>query len=214
VLMIGYAAITFHELRAYHLSNKQHKQPHHHHKNSSHSPNEIVANLPSPTPIVSPGTLSARSNPHAVLPTHIEFPRTPSLSTPVSKDDIEASQPSTMTHIKERYPNNHVTTKAHRPRRKQWSGNWDPMLLGIAAFQFVVFTYFIVSTELLLQWNPYQTDGNKWGFGQILALIVVIPSALAVVDAFSEHGFKRLHKKRTGRRGKSRQDSSATTDNV
>lgn len=84
------------------------------------------------------------------------------------------------------------------------------MLLGIAAFQFVVFTYFVVSTELLLLWNPYQIDGNKWGFGQILALIVIIPSALAVFNAFSEHGFKRLHKKRKGKRGKSKQESSAT----
>jgi len=41
------------------------------------------------------------------------------------------------------------------------------MLLGIAVFQFVVFAYFVVSTELLLQWNPYRIDGNKWGFGQV-----------------------------------------------
>jgi len=74
----------------------------------------------------------------------------------------------------------------------------------------VVFAYFVVSTELLLWWNPYQRDGNVWGFGQILALIVTLPSALAVLNAFSEHGFKRLHKKRKGKKGKSRQDSLAT----
>jgi len=96
------------------------------------------------------------------------------------------------------------------------------MLLGIAVFQFVVFAYFVVSTELLLQWNPYQIDGNKWGFGQvwgylpgvstmlktifqILALIVIIPSALALFSAFSEHGFKRLHKTRKGKPRKSKQ---------
>lgn len=41
------------------------------------------------------------------------------------------------------------------------------MLLGIAAFQAVVFTYFVVSSELLLRWNPHQAGGDVWGFGQV-----------------------------------------------
>jgi len=83
------------------------------------------------------------------------------------------------------------------------------MLLGIAAFQIVVFTYFVVSSELLLLWNPNQNDGEVWGFGQILALIVIIPSALAVFNAFRAHGFQRLHRKRKARKGKTRQPSPA-----
>jgi len=40
-------------------------------------------------------------------------------------------------------------------------------------------------------------------------LIVTIPSALAVFNAFSEHGFRRLHRRRKPRHGKSRQESPA-----
>jgi hypothetical protein len=80
------------------------------------------------------------------------------------------------------------------------------MLLGIAVVQVVIFTYFVVSSELLLLWNPHQGGGEYWGFGQILALIVIVPSALAVVNAFHEHGFKRLHRKRKAKRGKSKKD--------
>jgi len=37
-------------------------------------------------------------------------------------------------------------------------------------------------------------------------LIVIVPSALAVINAFHEHGFKRLHRKRKAKRGKSKKD--------
>jgi hypothetical protein len=167
VLTAGYAAITFHELRAYYMSYKQRKLPRHNWKNSSHSDDEKVANLPSPTTIPS---------------SHIELPRSSSLAIPISENGIEPSaQPSTLADPKDRYRRNRGATKAHRPRRKQWSGNWDPMLLGIAAFQFVVFTYFIVSTELLLQWNPYQIDGNKWGFGQVWSCLLMFYAIVHVV---------------------------------
>jgi hypothetical protein len=61
------------------------------------------------------------------------------------------------------------TQHRRRPKRRRWFADFDPMLLGIATFQAVLFTYFIVSGELLLQRNPSQ-DGDsigKWGFGQV-----------------------------------------------
>jgi len=203
ILTAGYAVVTFHELRAYYLSYKQRKLPRHHRKGSFNSSDDKVASTPSPTSTHNPSTLSP--------PPIISHAESSSLNVPTTDHIIQStSHSSTTTVPKDRHTKKSGSLKAHRPRRKQWSGNWDPMLLGIAAFQFVVFTYFVVSTELLLLWNPYQIDGNKWGFGQILALIVIIPSALAVFNAFSEHGFKRLHKKRKGKRGKSKQESSAT----
>ncbi|KAG5718543.1 hypothetical protein E4T56_gene13694, partial [Termitomyces sp. T112] len=70
------------------------------------------------------------------------------------------------------------TVAKRRPKRRRWSLDLDPMLVGIIICQVLVFTYFVVSTELLLQRNP-SNDGStgQWSFGQILALIVVIPSA-------------------------------------
>jgi len=160
VLIAGYAAITFHELRVYYLFHKQHKALQNH-------------------PIRG------------------------------SNRDSGSTEPSTTVYPEESYAENAgASKKTRRPRRKQWSGNWDPMLLGITAVQPIVFAYFVVSTELLLWWNPHQTDGKTWGFGQILALIVTIPSALTVFDAFSEHGFRPMQK-RKGKRGKSRQESLA-----
>lgn len=45
----------------------------------------------------------------------------------------------------------------------------DPMLVGILICQAVVFVYFIICTELLLQRNPsiYSSSDNEWGFGQV-----------------------------------------------
>jgi len=76
------------------------------------------------------------------------------------------------------------------------------MFLGIAAAQIIIFAYFVVSTEMLLLWNPYQSNGPTWGFGQILALIVVVPSGVSVFNAFRERGFKRLHRAQRSKRSK------------
>ena len=59
-------------------------------------------------------------------------------------------------------------SRSRRHRRHNWATNMDPMLLGIFIFQFIVFAYFIVSTELLLKHNP-QVDSSdrEWGFGQV-----------------------------------------------
>jgi len=162
LLTAGYVTVTFHELRAYYLSYKQGQLPRHHRKDSSNLPEEKVSSPASPTSMLSrsitfpqPTLNFNRSlNPIIPPPNHlVELPT--QLSTIISQTAADNQ------------PRNPVFVKVHRPRRKQWSGNWDPMLLGIAAFQLVVFTYFVVSTELLLEWNPYRTDGNKWGFGQV-----------------------------------------------
>ncbi|KAG6817945.1 hypothetical protein H0H87_012413 [Tephrocybe sp. NHM501043] len=92
------------------------------------------------------------------------------------------------------------TRGKRRPKRRRWSSDLDPMLVGIIICQVMVFTYFIVSTELLLKRNPSNDDSSaKWSFGQILALIVIIPSAFSLTGAISEHGVKRLSKRK--RRG-------------
>ncbi|KAJ7070889.1 hypothetical protein C8F01DRAFT_1108239 [Mycena amicta] len=86
-----------------------------------------------------------------------------------------------------------------RPRRRRWSHEVDPMLIGILLCQVAVFIYFVVSSELLLSYNAGASSSaqiEQWGFGQILALIVVLPSALSVVGAFKAHGLGRLSKRR------------------
>ncbi|KDR85479.1 hypothetical protein GALMADRAFT_234372 [Galerina marginata CBS 339.88] len=84
-----------------------------------------------------------------------------------------------------------------RPKRRRWSLDVDPMFVGIVICQVLVFTYFVISSELLLLHNPStNNDANQWGFGQILALIVITPSALSVIDAMSRHGFRRLSKRK------------------
>jgi len=82
------------------------------------------------------------------------------------------------------------------------------MLLGIGTCQVAIFTYFIVSTELLLIRNPGpDNSAGEWGFGQIIALVVVIPSIFSVMEAFAEVGFKRVHRRRRqARRTEPRKD--------
>jgi hypothetical protein len=92
------------------------------------------------------------------------------------------------------------------------------MLVGIIICQAMVFTYFIVSSELLLKNNPSLDDSAaQWSFGQILALVVVVPSALSLIGAVMRHGARRLsdHNKRFAKekdkrlqRRKDRQDKA------
>ncbi|KAK7465415.1 hypothetical protein VKT23_005393 [Stygiomarasmius scandens] len=90
-------------------------------------------------------------------------------------------------------------TGNRRPRRRRWSSNLDPMFVGIVICQILVFTYFIISSELLLKYN-HADDGGSYGFGQILALVIVIPSALSVSYAIRENGFKRRPKGKKSKR--------------
>ncbi|PPQ99577.1 hypothetical protein CVT24_005364 [Panaeolus cyanescens] len=91
---------------------------------------------------------------------------------------------------------NHARHIHRRPRRRHWTGELDPMLVGIVIWQILIFTYFIVSSELFLKRNPTTSNGaTQWGYGQILALIVVMPSALSVIDALGRYGFKRVSKR-------------------
>ncbi|KAJ3916991.1 hypothetical protein F5877DRAFT_80389 [Lentinula edodes] len=78
-------------------------------------------------------------------------------------------------------------TKSNRPNRKLWS-NIDPMFVGILIFETIVFLYLIVSNEILLRDN--RADTGEFGFGQILALVVVLPVLLSVIGAFGENGFR------------------------
>jgi len=82
-----------------------------------------------------------------------------------------------------------------RHKRRRWSFDLDPMLVGVIICQAMVFTYFIVSSELLLKNNPsLDHSAAQWSFGQILALIVVIPSALSLIEAIMQHGVRHVSK--------------------
>jgi len=78
--------------------------------------------------------------------------------------------------------------------KKIWLGfEADPIIFGILIAQIIVFTYFIVTTELIVtQKGAEVSDNNKWGFGQVLALTVVIPAGISLFTAFRTYGFRRI----------------------
>lgn len=139
-----------------------------------------------------------------ILPTHLPANLSPSISLSLqspSPTNIARPQDSNL-HI--RYDQQPAVSPAleltyppklfhkRRPRRRRWSSDLDPMLVGIIICQAMVFTYFIVSTELLLKNNPsLDHSAAQWRFGQILALIVVIPSALSLTGAIMKRGVRR-----------------------
>jgi len=89
------------------------------------------------------------------------------------------------------------------------------MLIGIMICQILVFIYFVVSTELLLKYNDgAYSSAQQMGFGQILALIVVLPSALSVIGALKEHGLKRLSKRKKTTVRRRNQRANSITENV
>lgn len=66
--------------------------------------------------------------------------------------------------------------KERRPKPRRLFRDVDPMFLGIAIVQIIIFVYFIVSTELLLKHNPaINNSAADWGFGQVCGVVVLVP---------------------------------------
>lgn len=59
--------------------------------------------------------------------------------------------------------------KNKRKRGKDFSLDWDPMLLSIIVIQMIVFVYFVTMTELLLRLNSVadSSQNSAWSFGQV-----------------------------------------------
>ncbi|KAJ7597483.1 hypothetical protein C8J56DRAFT_321192 [Mycena floridula] len=130
-------------------------------------------------------------------------------SSPQLSPTLLTSTPTNVTYLS--------TSPRTRPKRRKWSLEIDEMFVGILICQILVFGYFIACSELLLHYNNAD-DSNAIGFGQILALIVVLPSLLSVVGALRKNGLRRLTKKklrksrkRIPKRRKSSKPALATT---
>ncbi|KAJ7619177.1 hypothetical protein DFH06DRAFT_77838 [Mycena polygramma] len=193
ILTAAYVLITLHELRSYRRSRTEPDE---------HAAVSASTYAKSPKGISSSASASTDS-PLPLISVYHKASRAPMSSFSTTET---ASQATHATHKR-------------RPRRRRWSYEVDPMLIGIMICQILVFTYFIVSSELLLSYNDgAYTSAQQMGFGQILALIVVLPSALSVIGALKRHGLKRLSKRkkstmRPGRRTL-RQRTTLSTDPV
>ncbi|KAF8513552.1 hypothetical protein BU17DRAFT_95236 [Hysterangium stoloniferum] len=74
----------------------------------------------------------------------------------------------------------------HRFSQRLWPGGVEPVFLAIVILQTLITVYFIATTELVIVKNGVGHDDTVWGFGQILAFIVAIPSLLAFYRATRE----------------------------
>ncbi|KAF8513556.1 hypothetical protein BU17DRAFT_95249 [Hysterangium stoloniferum] len=83
--------------------------------------------------------------------------------------------------------------RRHRVRQKKkrsgFRQRWVPadvgaVFFGILMSQIFILAYFIATTELIIIKSGAQlSDTSTWGFGQVLALVVVIPSVLDLLQA-------------------------------
>ncbi|KZP28812.1 hypothetical protein FIBSPDRAFT_992929 [Athelia psychrophila] len=160
LLFVGYIVVTAHELLAYYRTFKLIKLPK---RSSVDSKNVPPINI---TPIVvmyvQPGCAQSDLPLSAPLPsTSHNFLAVPAAF--AAPGHLAVPPQSDRSHKRRRHHH------SGRPKRKQWlqTRNHDPMFLGIAAAQIIIFAYFVVSTEMLLLWNPYQSNGPTWGFGQV-----------------------------------------------
>ncbi|KAJ7040457.1 hypothetical protein C8F04DRAFT_1083629 [Mycena alexandri] len=190
ILAAAYVLITLHELRSYRKNRKDH-----HEKAISSS-----ATYPR-----SPKTASSSAS--------------AALDYPLPMITATAYHKPSRVQVVPQYPKESASQNPHtskrRPRRRRWSYEVDPMLIGIMICQILVFIYFVVSTELLLKYNDgAYSSAQQMGFGQILALIVVLPSALSVIGALKEHGLKRLSKRKKTTVRRRNQRANSITENV
>ncbi|KAJ7170029.1 hypothetical protein C8R46DRAFT_1217640 [Mycena filopes] len=184
ILTAAYVLITLHELRSYRKSRKNYDE-------------EATMSLAARSPDTT----------------------APSSSTEYSLPKITATAYHKPPVVVPQYPKESASqvpnSSKRRPRRRRWSYEVDPMLIGVMICQILVFGYFIVSTELLLSYNDgAYSSAQQMGFGQILALIVVLPSALSVVGALKEHGLKRLSKRKKTSMRRRNQRANSITGNV
>lgn len=212
ILALTYVLITLRELHSYRQSHRE--------KVNKKRKLEKTDSLPTHAPsisitIVEPPSPSRSSISIHPLPSlHLASTATSSLT------DRHDSRHSDQLNVPSVPQTPHTPRRGkrgkRRPKRRRWSSDVDPMLVGIIICQAIIFTYFIVSTELLLQQNSSDDpSAREWSFGQILALIVVIPSALSVANALNEHGVKRLGKrKRTGMNDERRRNRRQNNDMV
>ncbi|KAH8099353.1 hypothetical protein BXZ70DRAFT_294595 [Cristinia sonorae] len=188
ILLAGYLFITVHELYAYYTRKSRHKS-------KGKLPELVITPaekeniemrgsvpFPTPTPFLEPGSsasVSSSSRSGSVTPSHAS----------------DASHAGGERRHRRRRPKQN---DYHRTRRANWGKDLDPMLVGLTIFQVLVGTYFIVCTELLLDRNPISDHSDQdWGFGQIMALILVVPSFISFFHAFREHRFGNLHHAKT-----------------
>ncbi|KAF8512055.1 hypothetical protein JB92DRAFT_2930646 [Gautieria morchelliformis] len=96
---------------------------------------------------------------------------------------------SAMSQSRRRHPSG--------PSRQQWLGtDVDPIFLGIFLTQVIIFAYFISTTEKIVNQKHVHVSGtNQWGFGQVLALVVVIPSVISLVRAMRRNRIANLKEK-------------------
>ncbi|THH33461.1 hypothetical protein EUX98_g747 [Antrodiella citrinella] len=176
LLFIGYLVITMHELHVLVTKNRKRDM-----RRAEKMKREEERDLNLPTlrmPMPEPSNNGSNDD-HDLTRSPSPYP--PSGSPMVPPEERERKH-------------RHRRLEEHRSRRANWGTDLDPMLLGLTIFQVIVFTYFIVCEELLLHINTLSDNSDQqWGFGQILALIVVVPSLISVIGAFREHKFGNLH---------------------
>jgi len=189
ILTAAYVLISLHELKSYRRSRK-----------------ERVERPISPLPM-SPRSPKAMSSATFLPAGSNDFPAPITPTAYHTRNQLPQYPTETLSHVPQ-------VTHRRRPRRRRWSYEVDPMLIGIMICQIMVFTYFIVSSELLLAYNQSGSSSQQLGFGQILALIVVLPSALSVVGALKEHGLKRLSKRKKINVRRNQRTFSITDNNV
>lgn len=123
---------------------------------------------------------SALSPPLLVVPSHSEdshdYPPSSSSAIPLTNSSSAPPIRRAGTSSADFGPSprhGHRAEDITRVRRSRdgWCSNMDPMFIGIATLQMLVFTYFIVSTEMLIhRKNHSDTSNESWGFGQASAV--------------------------------------------
>lgn len=182
ILTFLYLIVTFHELRSY-MATRHRSKPSE--KDAELGEGEGLSEFPSSH--LSPSASAASPLDSSA---HLRMPR------PSHQRSFSAPLP-TPTLV---FPPH--SRRRRRPKRRNWSASdhIDPMFMGIIIILVFGFIYFVTSSELLMHRNRAgDTDGNSdniKGFGQILPLVVMLPSLLNVVGALRRNGFRKHTKPR------------------
>lgn len=179
LLTTGYIVITIHELSSSYRS--RHAKNHRTMKSRMTSDAKAARSPLTPTSPTLPGPLYSVFNPHSRVrgPT-ITLVGTnqvsgllatrPTNSTKMEPLSIPPINPSPSASFQSSPMSigttNGALSSRYRPQRRRWSSDLDPMLIGIIICQIVVFTYFILSSELLLRYNNADST-DEFEFGQV-----------------------------------------------
>ncbi|KLO09390.1 hypothetical protein SCHPADRAFT_567752 [Schizopora paradoxa] len=106
----------------------------------------------------------------------------------------------------------------HSPNSKKMKIRRLPDFSGTVLLEILVVLFVwalgVMNTELLIQWNSFRDvdNGAQWQFGQVMSMLLVVPSFMDVFNCFKEEGLRHWRLVQSTVKSPDNQSGAASTN--